>query len=78
MYARNILRLRGIAATALVVLTSSVASQAQQKSAKELIAGNWVLMLADNVRRDGSATVPGFGPLPKGERTVWGRRALLF
>jgi hypothetical protein len=69
MYSRNVLRLCGIASTALVVLTSSVASQAQQKSAKELIAGNWTLMLADNIRRDGGANVPGFGPLPKGTAT---------
>ena len=50
---------------AAIVLTGSIASQAQQKPAKELIAGNWTLMIADNVSREGN-NVPGFGPLPKG------------
>jgi len=65
MYSRNILHLGGVVATALVLLTSSIASQAQQKSAKELIAGNWTLTIADNVRAEGN-NVPAFGPLPKG------------
>jgi Lipocalin-like domain len=54
----------GIVAAA-IVLAGSIASQAQQKSAKELIAGNWTLMIADNVSREGN-NVPGFGPLPSG------------
>jgi hypothetical protein len=64
MYPR-IVRLCGIALTALVALTGSVVSQTPQKSAKELITGNWTLMIADNVRSEGSNS-PGFGPLPKG------------
>jgi hypothetical protein len=55
----------GITAAAIFILTGSIESQAQQKSAKELIAGNWTLVIADNVGREGN-TVPGFGPLPKG------------
>jgi hypothetical protein len=55
----------GVAAAAVVVFNGGIASQAQQKSAKELIAGNWTLVIADNVSREGS-NVPGFGPLPKG------------
>ena len=31
----------GITAAAIIAMTGSIASQAQQKSAKELIAGNW-------------------------------------
>jgi len=53
------------ALTALVVLTSSVASQTPQRPAKELIAGNWTLMIADNVRHEGGNS-PVFGPLPNG------------
>jgi hypothetical protein len=64
MYPRPV-HLCASALTALVVLTSSVASQTPQKPAKELIAGNWTLMIADNVRREGGNS-PGFGPLPKG------------
>jgi hypothetical protein len=65
MYSRNIFGLCGIAAAAVIALTTSVASQAQQKSAKELIAGSWTLMIADNVSREGN-NMPGFGPLPTG------------
>jgi hypothetical protein len=68
MYQGNILRICGIASAALFILTSGVASQTQQKPAKELIAGNWTLMIADNVRGEGN-NVPGFGPLPKGAAT---------
>jgi hypothetical protein len=68
MYQANIGRSLGVAAAALFILTSSVASQTQQKPAKELIQGKWTLMIADNVRREGS-NVPGFGPLPKGNAT---------
>jgi Lipocalin-like domain len=64
MYSRNAFRLCGIAAAAFVTLNSA-ASQAQQKSSKELIAGSWTLMIADNVSREGN-NVPGFGPLPTG------------
>jgi Lipocalin-like domain len=71
MYQGNILRFCGIASAALFVLTSGVASQTQQKPAKELIAGNWILMIADNVRREGNNS-PGFGPLPTGSATFGG------
>jgi hypothetical protein len=68
MYQNNVVRVVGAAAAAIVMLTSSVASQPQQRPAKELIQGKWTLMIADNVRREGS-NVPGFGPLPKGDAT---------
>ena len=68
MYQSNIAKSLGIATAALFILTSSVASQSQQKPAKELIQGKWTLMIADNVRREGG-NVPGFGPLPKGNAT---------
>jgi hypothetical protein len=71
MYQGNILRICGIASAALFILTSGVASQTQQKPAKELIAGNWILMIADNVRREGNNS-PGFGPLPTGTATFGG------
>lgn len=65
MYQRNPAMSFGMAVVALLALTVGSASQTQQKSAKELITGNWTLLIADNVRREGS-NVPGFGPLPKG------------
>jgi lipocalin-like protein len=65
MSSRNVFGLCGIAVAAVIGLTTSVASQAQQKSAKELIAGSWTLMIADNVSREGN-NMPGFGPLPTG------------
>jgi Lipocalin-like domain len=68
MYQGNIRRSLGIAAAALFILTTTVASQTQQKPARELIQGKWTLMIADNVRREGG-NVPGFGPLPKGNAT---------
>jgi Lipocalin-like domain len=68
MYQGNIFRIYGIASAALLILASGVASQAQHKPARELIAGDWTLMIADNVRREGN-NVPGFGPLPKGSAT---------
>jgi hypothetical protein len=54
MYSRYVSPLCGIAVAALVALTNSVASQTQQKSASELIAGSWTLMIADSVRTDGT------------------------
>jgi hypothetical protein len=65
MYQGNIGRSLAVATAALFILTSSVASQNQQKPPKELIQGKWTLMIADNVRPEGN-NVPGFGPLPKG------------
>jgi Lipocalin-like domain len=68
MYSRNVSGLCGIAVAAVIALTTSVASQAQQKSAKELIVGSWTLMIADSVRPEGN-NVPGFGALPTGKAT---------
>ncbi len=62
---RNILHVCGLAAMAVVAFSSGTTAQTEQKSAKDLIAGSWTLMIADNVRGDGNK-VPGFGPLPKG------------
>jgi hypothetical protein len=63
MHRRSVLHSCGLAVVGLVTLLS--AAQAQQKSAKELIAGNWTLLIADNVRSD-RTRVPGFGALPNG------------
>jgi|SRR5436190_13648946 len=49
----------------LISFCISAAAQVEQKAAKDLLVGNWTLMIADNVGRDGNK-VPGFGPLPKG------------
>ena len=49
-------------------LAFSSAAVAQEKSAKDLIVGNWALSIADHVRADGTK-VPGFGPLPSGSAT---------
>src|SRR3954468_23922001 len=68
MYQGNIRRACGIASTALFILAGSVAAQTPQKPARELIQGKWILMIADNVQREGNG-VPGFGPLPKGNAT---------
>jgi len=54
-----------LAAAGLFALSNGATAQAEQKSAKDLIAGTWTLLIADNVRGDGDK-VPGFGPLPKG------------
>jgi hypothetical protein len=66
MYRGSMFRLYGWAALALIALSSSAAAQAQQKSAKELIAGTWTLLIADNLRAEDGTRVPGFGPLPNG------------
>lgn len=65
MYRRNMFHLCGLAAAALMALISGTAAQAQQKSAKDLIAGTWTLLIADNLTSEGSRS-PGFGPLPDG------------
>src|SRR5438105_2002776 len=65
MYRRSIFRICGLVAAGLLALSNGAAAQAEQKSAKDLIAGSWTLMIADNVRGDGNK-VPGFGPLPNG------------
>jgi hypothetical protein len=54
-----------LAAAGLFALSNGATAQAEQKSAKDLIAGTWTLLITDNVRGDGDK-VPGFGPLPKG------------
>lgn len=38
---------------------------AQQKSIKDLLVGTWTLLLADNIKDDGTH-VPGYGPNPDG------------
>src|SRR3977135_1318709 len=68
MYRRSIFRMSGFAVAALFALSNSAAAQIEQKSGKDLIAGSWTLMIADNVRGDGNK-VPGFGPLPTGTAT---------
>src|SRR5205814_1114603 len=68
MYRRSIFRQCGLAAVALVALSNVAAAQTEQKSAKDLIVGKWTVVIADNVRADGSK-VPGFGPLPTGTAT---------
>jgi hypothetical protein len=62
---RYFLHTRQLATALLVSLSISAGAQAEQKAAKELLVGNWTLMIADNVSRD-SNKVPGFGPLPQG------------
>ena len=68
MYRRSIFRSCGLAAVGLVALSVGAAAQTDQKSAKDLIVGKWMLEIADNVRTDGNK-VPGFGPLPAGTAT---------
>jgi hypothetical protein len=63
MYRRSMLHLGALAVMGLVTLMST--AQAQQKSAKDLIAGTWTLLTADNLRSDGTR-MPGFGALPNG------------
>ena len=65
MYRRSIFRICGLVAAGLLALSNGAAAQTEQNSAKDLIAGSWTLMIADNVRGDGNK-VPGFGPLPNG------------
>ena len=66
MRRKNIFGVYGLAALGLFILPNL--ADAQQKPASELIVGNWTLMIADNVRPDGTNT-PGFGPLPSGTAT---------
>jgi hypothetical protein len=77
MYRRSIFRMSIFAAAALFALSNSAAAQTEPKSAKDLIAGSWTLMIADNVRGDGNKVL-GFGPLPTGTATFGpdGRYAL--
>src|SRR5271165_7165793 len=64
MHQRIILRICGLAVGGFLALSGAVA-QTAQKPAKDLIVGNWTLMIADDVRADGTQA-PGFGPLPSG------------
>ena len=43
-------RFCGLATAGLFALSNGAAAQAEQKSAKDLIAGTWILLIADNVR----------------------------
>jgi hypothetical protein len=63
MHRRSMFHLCGLVVLGLVTLLST--AQAQQKSAKDLVAGAWTLLIADNVRSD-STRAPGFGALPNG------------
>jgi hypothetical protein len=65
MKTRSTIRTSGWAAGLILLLIGGATAQEQNKSPKELIAGNWTLMIADDVRSDGYR-VPGFGPLPEG------------
>jgi hypothetical protein len=65
MYRRSIFNLCGLATASLMALMSGAAAQTQQKSAKDLIAGTWTLLMADNLTSEGTRS-PGFGPLPDG------------
>lgn len=66
VYRRNIIRICALSAFGLLALMSG--SLAQEKAAKDLVVGNWTLMIADHVRADGTK-MPGFGPLPNGTAT---------
>jgi hypothetical protein len=63
VHRRSMLHSCGLAVIGLVTLMST--AQAQQKPAKDVIAGTWTLLIADNVRSD-RTTAPGFGVLPNG------------
>jgi Lipocalin-like domain len=65
MYQRSIFRICGLGFAGLLALSGGAVGQGEQKPAKDLITGNWNLMIADHVRSDGNK-VPGFGPLPQG------------
>jgi hypothetical protein len=55
----------GLAVVGFVALGTSALGQADKKSAKDLIAGSWSVLTADDVTKD-STRVPAFGPLPGG------------
>jgi hypothetical protein len=60
---RHVLNVCALAAFGVAVLP--VASIAQQKSTKDMLAGTWTLLLSDAVKADGTH-VPQFGPNPSG------------
>src|SRR5260370_8807411 len=62
MYRRNIV---GISALVVGLAMVPGGAGAQQKSIKDQVVGTWTLLLADNIKDDGSH-VPGFGPNPEG------------
>src|SRR6267154_2298530 len=62
MYRRNIV---GISALVVGLAMVPGGAGAQQKSIKDQVVGAWTLLLADNVKDDGTH-VPGYGPNPEG------------
>src|SRR5260370_41905276 len=62
MYRRNIV---GISALVVGLAMVPGGAGAQQKSIKAQVVGAWTLLLADNVKDDGTH-VPGYGPNPEG------------
>ena len=64
MCQHRIFRFCGLAAAGLFALSNGATAQAEQKSAKDLIAGTWTLLIADNVRQSAPShrrTLSGFG-----------------
>jgi len=62
MHRRNIV---GISALVVGLAMLPGGASAQQKSMKDQIVGTWTLLLADNIKDDGTH-VPGYGPNPEG------------
>src|SRR5260370_11685769 len=62
MYRSNIV---GISALVVALAMVPGGAGAQQKSIKDLVVGAWTLLLADNIKDDGTH-VPGYGPNPEG------------
>ncbi len=61
MHRRNIL---GISALVVALAMLPGGAGAQQKSMKDQLIGAWTLLLADNIKDDGSH-IPGYGPNPE-------------
>jgi hypothetical protein len=55
----------GISALVMGLAMLPGGANAQQKPIKDQVVGTWTLLLADNVKDDGSH-VPGYGPNPEG------------
>ena len=62
MYRRNIV---GISALVVGLAMVPGDAAAQQKSIKDQVVGAWTLLLADNIKDDGTH-VPGYSPNPEG------------
>jgi len=62
MHRRNIIGLAALVAGLAMLPGGAIA---QQKSIKDQVVGTWTLLLADNIKDDGSH-VPGYGPNPNG------------